>query len=109
MSTAAPVRAVALGRFVATAGGSGWLTIVVAHTREERAALAAEILANAFLPVVLVVIAATALLWLGIRRALAPLLTVEEHLRDREPADLSPSRPSPRMHPVVALKNSSGS
>jgi two-component system sensor histidine kinase TctE len=87
----ADARVVRLGRFVATAGGgSSWITIVVAHTREERAALAADILAHAFLPVVLTVLAATALIWFGVRRALAPLGVIERHLRRREPTDLSP-------------------
>jgi two-component system sensor histidine kinase TctE len=78
-----------LGRFVASSGGS-WITIVMAHTRDERSLLAAQILANAFLPVILVVIAASLLLWFGVRRALAPLATVERLLRARKPGDLSP-------------------
>ena len=66
------MRAVALGRLVAYAGGP-WITVVVAHTRDERRALAAEIFANAFLPVLLVVLVAAGLIWFGVRRALAPL------------------------------------
>lgn len=86
----AAIRVVTLGRFVATSGSSGWLTIVIAQTREERTELAAEILANAFAPVVLIAIAAMALLGFGVRRALAPLAVIEEHLRARGPTDLSP-------------------
>ena len=83
------VRAAVLGRFVASAGGS-WVTIVVAHSRDERASLAAEIFANAFLPVLLLAVAAGGLIWFGVRRALAPLATIERLVRVREPADLSP-------------------
>ena len=104
----ADVRVVLLGRFAATAGGgSSWITIVVAHTREERAALAADILAHAFLPVVLTVLAATALIWFGVRRALAPLGVIERHLRGREPTDLSPVEvPVPNeVHQLLSALN----
>jgi two-component system sensor histidine kinase TctE len=84
-----PLRAAVLGRFVASAGGS-WVTIVVAHSREERTALAGDILANAFLPVLLVTLVAGGLIWFGVRRALAPLTAIERLVRDREPMDLSP-------------------
>jgi two-component system, OmpR family, sensor histidine kinase TctE len=83
------LRAIALGRFVAASGGN-WVTIVVAHSREERSALAAEILTSAFRPVGLVVLVASALLWFGIRRALRPLAAIERLVRAREPTDLSP-------------------
>ena len=84
-----PVRAVVLGRLVAFAGGP-WITVVVAHTRDERRALTADIFTNAFLPVLLVVLVAAGLIWFGVRRALAPLLTIERLVRDREPGDLTP-------------------
>ena len=67
-----------------------WITVVVAHTRDERRALATEILTNAFLPVLLVVLVAAGLIWFGVRRALAPLLTIERLVGTREPGDLSP-------------------
>jgi two-component system sensor histidine kinase TctE len=85
----ATLRAIVLGRFVAASGGN-WVTIVVAHTRDERSTLAAEILTSAFQPVVLVVLVASALLWFGIRRALRPLAAIERLVRTREPTDLSP-------------------
>ena len=90
-----PIRAVALGRLVAYAGGPG-VTVVVAHTRDERQALAADIFANAFLPVLVVVLVAAGLIWFGVRRALAPLLTIEGLVRAREPGDLTPiAAPAP--------------
>jgi two-component system sensor histidine kinase TctE len=91
----APVRAVALGRLVASADRPG-VTVVVAQTRDERRALAAEIFANAFLPVLVVVLVAVGLIWFGVRRALAPLLTIERLVREREPGDLTPiAAPAP--------------
>ena len=90
-----PVRAVALGRLVAYAGGPG-VTVVVAQTRDERRALAADIFTNAFLPVLGVVLVAAGLIWFGVRRALAPLLTIERLVRERAPGDLTPiSAPAP--------------
>ena len=90
-----PVRAAILGRLVASAGGP-WMTVVVAHTREERRVLAADIFTNAFLPVLLVVLVAAGLIWFGVRRALAPLLTIERLVRNREPGDLTPiAAPAP--------------
>ena len=84
-----PVRVAVLGNLLADAGGP-WITVVVAHTRDERRALATEILTNAFVPVLLVVLVAAGLLWFGVRRALAPLLTIERLVGKREPGDLSP-------------------
>ena len=51
---------------------SSWPT-----SRDERAALASEIFANAFLPVLLLAVVAGGLIWFGVRRALAPLATIE--------------------------------
>ena len=79
----------ALGRLVAESSGPE-VTVVVAHTRDERRALAADIFANAFLPVLLVVLVAAGLIWFGVRRALAPLLTIERLVGEREPGDLTP-------------------
>ena len=61
------VRVATLNRFVTQPGLAGWVTIAVAQTREERTALARDILTNAFLPIVLAVLAAAGLIWFGIR------------------------------------------
>ena len=86
----ARVRVATLDRFVAQPGLAGWVTIAVAQTREERQALARDILANAFLPIVFAMMAVAALVWFGIRQALAPLGLLERALRDRHARDLSP-------------------
>lgn len=83
------LRAAVLGRFFDSVGGN-WVTVVVAHSRDERRALAGEIFANAFLPVLLMALVAGGLLWFGVRRALAPLATVGRLVGEREPADLTP-------------------
>ena len=90
-----PVRAVLLGRLVAEPGGP-MATVVVAHSRDEREALAASILANAFGPILLLTLLAGALIWFAVRQALAPLGTIGRLVRDRAPTDLSPiAAPAP--------------
>jgi two-component system sensor histidine kinase TctE len=85
----AAVRLVSLGRLLAGSEAGGWVTIVVAQTREERDALAREILVNAFAPIALTVLAGALLIWLGVGRALAPLAQLERLIRDRGPTDLA--------------------
>lgn len=85
-----PVRVAILKRFAAQPDLSGWLTIAVAQTREERGALARDILANAFLPIAVTVLAAGGLIWFGVRQALAPLGSLERMIRERQPHDFSP-------------------
>ncbi|WP_209879342.1 sensor histidine kinase [Azospirillum soli] len=84
------LRVAVLTRFVAQPGLSGRVTIAVAQTREERNALAGDILVNAFLPIALAVLAGAGLIWFGVRRALAPLGSLERIIRDRNAHDLSP-------------------
>ncbi|MCG5239490.1 extracellular solute-binding protein [Azospirillum doebereinerae] len=85
-----PVRIATLGRFVAQPGSAGWVTIAVAQTREERHALARDILANAFLPIAFAMLAGAGLIWIGVRQALAPLGSLERIIRERRAHDLSP-------------------
>ena len=101
-----PLRAAVVGRFVAAAEGGGWTTILVAQTLEERAALAGEILTHAFGPIAVAVLAGAALIWFGVRRALAPLQFLERLIGARAPADLSPiTAPAPAEvgHLLAAL------
>ncbi|MDB5528425.1 MAG: iron-binding protein [Devosia sp.] len=84
------VRVVSLGRLVSSASATGWVTIRVAETRNERDALAAEILRNAIIPVIALTLLAVALVWYGIGRMFAPLQQLETELRGRAPHDLSP-------------------
>ncbi len=85
-----PVRIAVLKRFAAQPDLGGWVTIAVAQTREERGALARDILANAFLPIAFTVVAAGGLIWFGVRQALAPLGSLERMIRERQPHDFSP-------------------
>lgn len=84
------VRIVSVARLISTAEGTGWVTIRVAETRGARAALAAEILGNAMLPVGVLTLLALATVWVVIGRAFAPLSVIDGILRQRRPDDLSP-------------------
>lgn len=84
------VRVATLGRLISTPGGTGWVTVRVAETLSERAALANEISGNAFVPVVALTFIAIALVWIVLGRAFSPLEGIERHLRRRQPENLSP-------------------
>jgi two-component system sensor histidine kinase TctE len=85
-----PIRVAVLDRLIAHPQLSGWVRIVVAQTREERESLARGILTNAFLPIALAVLAGGGLIWFGVRQALAPLASLEQSIRARQPNDFRP-------------------
>ena len=85
-----PIRIAVLDRLIAHPQLSGWVRIVVAQTREERESLARGILTNAFLPIALAVLAGGGLIWFGVRQALAPLASLEQSIRARQPHDFRP-------------------
>jgi len=100
------VRVASLGRLISTASDTGWVTIHVAETQNQREALSNEILSNAVLPVLALTVLAVGLVWFGISRMFAPLTELERDLRGRAPDELSPvSVPVPEEvgHLVSAL------
>ena len=84
------VRVASVGRLISTASDTGWVTIHVAETQNQREALSTEILSNAVLPVLALTLLAVGLVWFGISRMFAPLTQLERELRARAPDDLSP-------------------
>ncbi len=84
------VRVASVGRLISTPSDTGWVTIHVAETQNQREALSNEILSNAVLPVIALTLLAIALVWFGISRMFAPLTELEQELRSRSPDDLSP-------------------
>ncbi len=84
------VRVASVGRLISTPSDTGWVTIHVAETQNQREALSNEILSNAVLPVIALTILAVGLVWFGISRMFAPLTELEHELRARAPDDLSP-------------------
>ncbi|ODT80204.1 MAG: iron-binding protein [Pelagibacterium sp. SCN 64-44] len=84
------VRVASVGRLISTPSDTGWVTIHVAETQNQREALSNEILSNAVLPVIALTLLAIGLVWFGISRMFAPLTELEHELRVRAPDDLSP-------------------
>jgi two-component system sensor histidine kinase TctE len=100
------VRVASVGRLISTPSDTGWVTIHVAETQNQREALSNEILSNAVLPVIALTLLAIALVWFGISRMFAPLTELEHDLRVRAPDDLSPITvpvPTEVEHLVSAL------
>lgn len=100
------VRVVQLGRFMSAPDIKGWVTVVSGESREDRDAFAREILFNSFLPTLVTVLAAGASIWLVIRRALKPLVDIEQRIAARQPTDFSPiafDAPSEVTQLVTAL------
>ncbi|WP_338723078.1 extracellular solute-binding protein [Devosia sp. XK-2] len=83
------IRVASVGRLISTPSDTGWVTIHVAETQNQREALANEILSNAVLPVLALTLLAIGLVWFGISRMFAPLTQLEHELRARPPDDLS--------------------
>ncbi|MFZ2099567.1 MAG: sensor histidine kinase, partial [Oricola sp.] len=84
------VRAVMTTRPIAERGVNGNVSVVVAHTVQERIALARDIATKAAILVGVAALAMLLLAWFAVRYALAPLIRVEKALLSRDPNDLSP-------------------
>jgi len=75
------------------ATGTGAVRVQVAETLDKRTRFAWEMVANVVLPQVLLVVMATAVVWLGVSRGLAPLQRLRRAVSDRSHLDLSPIDP----------------
>lgn len=71
-----------------TAGGQ--VTITVAETTRKRERAGSKILAAMLLPNILLIIGTLVLVYLGVRRGLAPLTDLSREISQRAPHDLSP-------------------
>lgn len=78
------------GRWAAGMPGQGQAWLQVGQTRRARDALATEITGTATLAIALLTLAALALSWWSVRRAMAPLGRLENELAARDVADLRP-------------------
>ena len=103
----AELRVVGIGRFVSAQNVRGWVMVVSGETKEERNAFAHEILVNSFLPIVSIVLVASALIWFVIRRALKPLAEIEGLIGLRKATDFTPfDFVAPReVHQLVSTLN----
>lgn len=101
------VRFALIGRQIAEPGLSGWIWVQVGQTRGARNLMAQQMVLNAMLPILALTLAALALVWFGIRRALRPLKSIGEDLAQRQPADLHPvTAPVPaEVQPLIDAVN----
>lgn len=74
----------------ATGVGSSMVLVQVAETMNKRNRLAWEILANVVVPQLLLIIMATAAVYVGISRGLVPLKALQREVSDRSHRDLRP-------------------
>lgn len=88
----AAIRAVALAGAASDAARSIGYTVIVAETTQAREALAREALVRLSLRLALLVGIVSLMVWLGIRRGLAPLARLEKAVARRNPDDLRPLR-----------------
>ena len=64
--------------------------VQVAETLNKRQRLAFEMVANVVLPQLLLIVMATAVVWVGVSRGLEPLQRLRHAVSDRSHLDLSP-------------------
>lgn len=83
-------RFVAVSRWVAGPAAQGQAIVQVGQTRRAREALADDMVLRALVAIVALSLAALALVWIGVYRALRPLQRLERELCERDPSDLRP-------------------
>jgi two-component system sensor histidine kinase TctE len=84
------VRFAAVARRVSSVSDQRHVIVQVGQTRRARAALAADMVLRALLPLALLSALMLVLSWFGVRQALRPLTRIERDLSRREPSDLKP-------------------
>ncbi len=90
-STGQPLRLVALYlRFGDEANAPQTMLVQVARSSANREELAQRILVDMLLPMSSLVLLMTLIVWLGIRKGLAPLARLRQQVEGRDPTDLAP-------------------
>lgn len=84
------LRAVVLVQALDTQLGRQWLTVQVAKEHESQQQLYARIFYASILPLSLLILATSYLVWWGIGRGLTPFKRLQRQLEARKPNDLSP-------------------
>lgn len=85
-----PVRVAALYVAYGEAGAPQTMLVQIARSREPREALARQILVDTVLPLSVLIVLMTMIVWAGIRAGLAPLSRLRALVEDRAPNDLAP-------------------
>lgn len=103
-----PVRVAALRSSAVTPQGPRPLLVLVAETMEARRQLTRRLAVDSAVVQLLLIVAAAALITLGVRLGLAPLRRLRDEVRDRSPNDLTPidTRGVPReVAPLIEAIN----
>jgi two-component system sensor histidine kinase TctE len=77
--------------------------VQVAETLDKRTRLANEIIKGVIFPQFMILPVAVMLVWFGLSRGLAPLKTLRERIRARDPDDLSPIDPRAAPEEIAPL------
>ena len=85
-----PVRMMTAWMPASSGPGAPMVQVQVAETLGKRTRFAWEMVANVVLPQVLLIVLATAVVWFGVSRGLAPLQRLRRAVSDRSHLDLSP-------------------
>lgn len=103
----APVRVVAMREFIEEPGIGGWVTVTVWQTVRQRQAISVELALSGGVQMLVIIIAAGGVLWVGVSWALRPLNSLREAVARRSLGDLSPiRRPTPHeARDLVAAMN----
>ncbi len=95
-------------QFLRAPSGLTPVLVQVAETRHKREALASRIISGVLLPQFAIIPLAVILVWMGLTRGIAPLSRLQERIRRRRPADLSPlsvNRVPEEVRPLVLAFN----
>jgi two-component system sensor histidine kinase TctE len=95
-------------RFLPVKVGLMPVLVQVAETRKKRDDLASRIISGVLLPQFAIIPLAVILVWVGLTRGIAPLSRLQERIRRRRPADLSPlsvNRVPEEVRPLVLAFN----
>jgi len=94
--------------FIPVKSGLPPLIVQVAETLNKRAALSSSIISGVLLPQFAIIPLAVILVYLGLRRGIAPLRLLQERINQRRPSDLSPipvKRVPDEVRPLVVAFN----
>ena len=90
------VRFIIQSRLITGPVSSNWVVVQLGHTRLARDKMEQDLIIRGLSILVLVAVIGLACVWYGINIALRPLVGIEQHLRQRDPDNLTPL---PRVRP----------
>jgi two-component system sensor histidine kinase TctE len=82
------------------------ILVQVAETLDRRVRLANEIIKGVIFPQFMILPVAVMLVWFGLARGLAPLKSLQQRIRERDPDDLSPIDPRGAPEEIAPLVDS---